>query len=77
MKVCAPANITKYDGTTNLGVWLEDYHLAYRMVRIKDDHLIIQFLPFHLARGKSLARAFAEQNQPRLRRPLEGFHGNF
>jgi hypothetical protein len=67
MKVCAPANITKYDRTTNLGVWLEDYHLACRMVRIKDDHLIIQFLPFHLVGGKSLARAFTEQNQPRLR----------
>lgn len=50
-KVHAPANITKYDGTTNLSVWLEDYCLACCMAGIKNDHLIIQFLPIHLAEG--------------------------
>jgi hypothetical protein len=50
-------NISKYDGSSNPGVWLEDYRLACRMVGIKDDHLIIQFLPIHLAEG---ARAWLE-----------------
>jgi hypothetical protein len=41
-----PTNISKYDGSTNLDVWLEDYHLACRMAGIKDDCLIIWFLPY-------------------------------
>lgn len=47
----ALANFSKYDKSSDLGVWLEDYRLACRMVGIKDDHLIIQFLPIHLAEG--------------------------
>jgi hypothetical protein len=27
-KVRAPTNISKYDGSSNPGVWLEDYHLV-------------------------------------------------
>jgi hypothetical protein len=42
------ANITKYDGSSNPSVWLEDYRLACYMAGINDDHLIIQFLPIHL-----------------------------
>jgi hypothetical protein len=55
--VCAPANSSKYDGSTNPHVWLEDYHIACRMAGIKDDNLIIQFLPIPLAEG---ARAWLE-----------------
>lgn len=36
---------------------MEDYRLACRMVGIKGDHLIIQYLPIHLAEG---ARAWLE-----------------
>jgi hypothetical protein len=50
-KVHAATNITKYDETTNLSIWLDDYCLACYMAGIKDDHLIIQFLPIHLAEG--------------------------
>lgn len=50
-------NITKYDGMTNPGVWLEDYRLACHMEGTKDDPLIIQFLPIHLVEG---ARAWLE-----------------
>lgn len=53
----APANISKYDGSTIPNVWLEDYRLACRMARINDDYLIIQFLPIHIAEG---ARAWLE-----------------
>jgi hypothetical protein len=52
-----PANITKYDGSTNPSVWLEDYRLVCHMVGIKDDHLVIQFLTIHLVEG---ARAWLE-----------------
>jgi hypothetical protein len=44
-------DISKYDGSTNPSVWLEDYRLACRMAGIKDDCLIIQFLTIHLAEG--------------------------
>lgn len=40
-KVRVPANISKYDGSSNPDVWLEDYRLACHMAGIKDDHLII------------------------------------
>jgi hypothetical protein len=30
-------------------VWLEDFHLAYRVVRADDDLFIIQYLPLYLA----------------------------
>lgn len=56
-KVCAPTNISKYDGSMNPDVWLEDYRLACCMVRIKDDYLIILFISIHLAEG---ARAWLE-----------------
>jgi hypothetical protein len=45
------ANIARYDGSTNPRIWLEDYRLACHMVGIKDDFLIIQFLPIHLTEG--------------------------
>jgi hypothetical protein len=32
-------------------VWLEDYRLACHMVGIKNDHLVIEFLPVHFAEG--------------------------
>lgn len=44
----APDNFSKYHGSTNPSVWLEDYRLACQMAGIKDDYLIIQFLPIHL-----------------------------
>lgn len=50
-KVRASANVTKYDGSMNPSVWLEDYRLACCMVGIKDDHLVIQFLLVHLTEG--------------------------
>jgi hypothetical protein len=50
-KVRAPTNISMYDGSLNPGAWLEDYRLTCCMVGIKYDHLILQFLPFHLAEG--------------------------
>jgi hypothetical protein len=34
------------DRFTNPDVWLEDYHLACRMAGIKDDCIIIWFLPY-------------------------------
>jgi hypothetical protein len=49
--VRAPANITEYDGTSNYGIWLEDYRLAFCMAGVKDDHLIIRFLPIYLTEG--------------------------
>jgi hypothetical protein len=45
----APNNIVKYDGKTNPGIWLEDYHLTCRASGAEDDHFIIQFLPIYLA----------------------------
>jgi hypothetical protein len=38
-----------YDGKTNPGDWLEDYHLACRSCGEDDDICIIQFLPIYLA----------------------------
>ena len=29
----------------NLGIWLEDFRLAYRAKGVDDDHFIIQYLP--------------------------------
>lgn len=49
--VRALANLVKYNGTTNSSVWLEEYRLAYCIVGIKDDPLVIQFLPIHLTKG--------------------------
>jgi hypothetical protein len=49
VKVRSPANISMYGRSSNLGVWLEDYGLACWTAGIKDDHLIIHFLPIHLA----------------------------
>ena len=43
-----PANIVKYTGDTNLGVWLEDYRLACRARGASDDRFIIQYLPICL-----------------------------
>jgi hypothetical protein len=55
----------QYDATTNPYVWLEYYHLACCMAGIKDDPLIIQFLPIHLTEGgEGIARALAEQHYP-------------
>jgi hypothetical protein len=51
MKVRAPINIFMYDRSSNPDVWLEDYCLACRMVKIKDDHPIIYFLSIHLEEG--------------------------
>jgi hypothetical protein len=41
--------VVKYDGKTNLSVWLEDYHLACREGGADDKLFIIQFLPIYLA----------------------------
>ena len=43
-----PANVMKYTGDTNPGVWLEDYRLACRAGGASDDHFIIQYLPICL-----------------------------
>ena len=40
-----PTNIAKYTGETNLGIWLEDFWLAYRAEGLDDDLFIIQYLP--------------------------------
>jgi hypothetical protein len=47
-KVRASANVTKYDGSMNPCVWLEDYRLACCMAGIKDNYLVIQFILVHL-----------------------------
>jgi hypothetical protein len=39
------ANVVKYTGDTNPGVWLEDYRLACRDGGASDDRFIIQYLP--------------------------------
>ena len=42
------ANVVKYTGDTNPGVWLEDYRLACRAGGANDDRFIIQYLPICL-----------------------------
>ena len=42
------ANVVKYTGDTNPGVWLEDYRLACRARGASDDRFIIQYLPICL-----------------------------
>jgi hypothetical protein len=37
-----------YDGEVNPSVWLDDYHLTFRVVEGSDDHFIIQYLPIYL-----------------------------
>jgi hypothetical protein len=41
-------HISKYNGETNLGHWLGDYHLAMKAGG-SDDDFIIQYLPLHLS----------------------------
>ena len=43
-----PANIVKYTGDTNLGVWLVDYRRACQAGGANDDRFIIQYLPICL-----------------------------
>ena len=43
-----PANVVKYTGDTNPGVWLEDYRLACRAGGASDDRFVIQYLPICL-----------------------------
>ena len=43
-----PANIVKYTGETNPGVWLEDYRLACHARGANDDQFVIQYLPICL-----------------------------
>jgi hypothetical protein len=38
----ALGNVAKYNGKTNASVWLEDYHLTYRVGGANDDLFIIQ-----------------------------------
>jgi hypothetical protein len=42
-------NVIKYDGKTNPGIWLEDYHFTCRVVEADNDMFIIQLLPIYLA----------------------------
>ena len=42
------ANVVKYTGDTNYGVWLEDYRLACRAGGVNDDRFLIQYLPLCL-----------------------------
>ena len=42
-----PVNIEAYDGTTDLGVWIEDYILHIRMARGDDLHAI-KYIPLKL-----------------------------
>jgi hypothetical protein len=44
-----PTNIPKYSGETNLGLWLEDYRLAYQAGSVDNDDFIIRNLPLFLA----------------------------
>jgi hypothetical protein len=41
-------NIVKYNGKTNLGVWLEDYHLTCRVGGANDEPFVILLLPIYL-----------------------------
>ena len=43
-----PANVVKYTGETNPGVWVEDYRLACRAGGANDDQFVIQYLPICL-----------------------------
>jgi hypothetical protein len=43
-----PNNIIKYEGETNPSIWLEDYHLTWRVGGVDNDLLIIQFLSIYL-----------------------------
>jgi hypothetical protein len=47
-RFCAPNNIVKYDGKTNLSDWLVDYHITCRAGGADNDLFIIQFLPIYL-----------------------------
>jgi hypothetical protein len=49
MRYRPPANITKYDGETDPGLWLEDYRLACRTGGAESDGFIIRNLPLYLA----------------------------
>jgi hypothetical protein len=42
-------SVTKYNRKSNPSVWLEDYHLAYKVGGVDNDLFIIQFLPIYLA----------------------------
>ena len=44
-----PTNIPKYSGETNLGLWLEDYRLAYQAYGADNNDFIIRNLPLFLA----------------------------
>lgn len=44
-----PTNIARYDGDTNLGLWLDDYRLACHSHGARDDDFIIRNLPLYLA----------------------------
>ena len=44
----APPNIVKYSRDTNPAMWLEDFHLVYRVAGADDDLFIIQCLPLYL-----------------------------
>ena len=44
-----PTNIPKYSGETNLGLWLEDYWLAYQAGGVDNDDFITRNLLLFLA----------------------------
>ena len=52
-----PANITKYAGEMDPGLWLGDYHLVCRTGGAESDGFIIRNLPLYLA---DLARTWSE-----------------
>jgi hypothetical protein len=45
----ASSNVIKYDGKTNLGIWLDDYRLACLAGGVDDDLFVIRFLPIYIA----------------------------
>jgi hypothetical protein len=44
-----PSNIIKYNGKTNLSIWLKDYCLTCKVGRADNNIFIIYFLPIYLA----------------------------
>jgi hypothetical protein len=48
-RFCQPTTIVKYNGETDLRVWLNDYRLACQLGGATSDEVIIRNLPLHLA----------------------------
>jgi hypothetical protein len=72
------ANIQKYVGETNPGLWLEDYRLAYQADGVDSDGFIICSLPLYLADSARTWLGHLPPNEIRCWANLkEIFVGNF